>query len=101
MSWSHCGNDSTGRPIGYAHAAKCDHPGCNTDIDRGLSFACGGMHGNTEIGCDKYFCETHLEFTVDNDGEYVRVCEGCMVTLTTSGDWDLHPEDWTVQRIAK
>lgn len=101
MSWSHCGKDSAGRPIGYAHAEKCDHPGCNTDIDRGLSFACGGMHGNTEIGCDKYFCETHLEFTVANDGEYIRVCEGCMVTLTTSGDWALHPEDWTVQRIAK
>jgi hypothetical protein len=99
MSWSDCGKDSQGRPIGYAHAATCDHPGCNKEIDRGLSYACGGMHGNTEIGCEKYFCEDHLEFTVEHDGSFDRVCQGCMAQLTTSGDWALHPEDWTVQRI--
>jgi hypothetical protein len=99
MSWSDCGKDSQGRPIGYAHAATCDHPGCNAEIDRGLSYACGGMHGNNEIGCEKYFCGDHLEYTVEHDDEFQSVCEGCMVVLTTSGDWALHAEDWVIRRI--
>lgn len=99
MGWANCGSDSIGRPIGYAHEATCDHAGCSAKIDRGLSHACGGMHGSTEIGCEKYFCEDHLEFVVEDGEDINRVCESCMVTLTTSGDWALHPEDWTVQRI--
>lgn len=99
MSWSHCGNDSQGRPIGYAHPATCDHPGCNAQIDRGLSYACGGMHGNSEIGCEKYFCGDHLEYTVDDNEDFSTVCEECMVALTTSGDWALHFEDWVIRRI--
>ena len=101
MSWSHCGTDSKGRPIGYSHPATCDHPGCGAEIDRGLSYACGGMHGQTEFGCENYFCEDHLEFTVEDGEDMVTVCEGCMVRLTTSGDWALHPEDWVVRRIAQ
>ena len=99
MSWSHCGKDSTGRDIGYAHSAYCDHPGCDAVIDRGLSYACGGMHGNNEIGCEKYFCADHLEYTVEHDEEFNPVCEGCMVTLTTSGDWALNAEDLVIRRI--
>ncbi len=47
MGWANCGEDSQGRPIGYAHEGICDHPGCEARIDRGLEFACGGMHGDT------------------------------------------------------
>ena len=101
MSWSHCGEDSKGRPIGYAHQATCDHEDCHAEIDRGLSFACGGMHGKTEFGCEQYFCDTHLEFTVEHDDSFDRICESCMVQLTTSGEWALHPEDWVVRRIVK
>lgn len=60
MGWGHCGHDSNGRPIGYSIEAFCDHPGCKKEIDRGLSYACGGMHGETEWGCEKYFCSDHL-----------------------------------------
>lgn len=73
MGWGDCGDDSRGRPIGYYHEATCDHPGCEAVIDRGLSYACGGMHGNECAGgcdevdwsadaevCDRYFCERHL-----------------------------------------
>lgn len=73
MGWGNCGTDSKGRLIGYYHAATCDHPGCRKRIDRGLSYACGGMHGNASAGgddridwsadfpgCEKYFCESHL-----------------------------------------
>lgn len=65
MGWANCGEDSKGRPIGYAHSATCDHPGCNAEIDRGLSYACGNMHGEggarqDDYGCEKYFCTAHL-----------------------------------------
>lgn len=101
MSWSHCGKDSAGRDIGYAHSATSDQPGCKTVIDRGLSYACGGMHGSTETGCEKYFCSEHLEYTVDDNEDFSTVCEGCMVALTTSGDWALHAKDWVIRRIVK
>jgi len=98
MSWSNCGEDKNGRPIGYAHDAVCDHEGCTTEIDRGLSYACGGMHGDDEHSCDKYFCSEHLEHTVQvDDDEYKQICEDCMVKLTTSGEWVLHVEDWVIQ----
>lgn len=67
MGWANCGEDSKGRPIGYAHSAVCDHPGCNKEIDRGLSYACGGMHGDCGgQACEKYFCTDHL-FYVDHE----------------------------------
>lgn len=73
MGWANCGEDSKGRPIGYSHLAICDHPGCSAQIDRGLAYACGGMHGTDILGgdgridwsgdfgsCEGYFCERHL-----------------------------------------
>jgi hypothetical protein len=59
MGWANCGSDSRGRPIGYAHEATCDEPGCTESIDRGLAYACGGMHGEMP-GCEDYFCPKHL-----------------------------------------
>lgn len=72
MGWGNCGEDSKGRPIGYVWAATCDHPECIKQIDRGLAYACGGMHGNEALGgypdnyefgefvCEQYFCGDHL-----------------------------------------
>jgi hypothetical protein len=61
MGWSDCGDDDLGRPIGYAFEAKCDFLGCSVRIDRGLDFACGGMHGEDSDGsCARYFCHDHL-----------------------------------------
>lgn len=81
MGWANCGEDSRGRPIGYAHPATCDHPGCGAKIDRGLSYACGGMHGDDEISCERYFCEEHRQGWVlaDRDGRKVTmgVCAEC------------------------
>ena len=61
MAWASCGTDSVGRPIGYAYRATCDEPGCRRRIDRGLAYACGGMHGADEWSCEGYFCADHLE----------------------------------------
>lgn len=83
MGWANCGFDSQGRPIGYAHEAICDHPGCDQKIDRGLAYACGGMHG--DLGgeaCEKYFCGKHL-FFVDHEAMGYdqltsgQLCETC------------------------
>jgi hypothetical protein len=81
MGWSDCGTDSMGRPIGYAHVATCDHPGCDTVIDRGLSYACGGMHGDDVFSCEKYFCAQHLRHSVQMTGpprrSFTDVCDEC------------------------
>lgn len=86
MGWGNCGDDSKGRPIGYCHAATCDEPGCKKKIDRGLDYACGGMHGkyasdgNTET-CEKYFCHAHLHCVAvpeaPGDSTAISVCAAC------------------------
>jgi hypothetical protein len=79
MGWGNCGHDKDGRPIGYLFKAKCDEPGCNEDIDRGLSFVCGGMHGGDTYGCGKYFCYTHLHFwSIKGCDEIVSLCSECL-----------------------
>lgn len=86
MGWGNCGTDSQGRGIGYVFEGTCDHPGCDTKIDRGLSFACGGMHGEDQVAndvtpCEKYFCTEHLHsFCSDHesdDAEGVDMCLNC------------------------
>lgn len=61
MGYANCGEDSQGRPIGYAHEAICDYPGCSAKIDRGMSYACGGDHGEDNFSCEKYFCHDHMQ----------------------------------------
>lgn len=56
MGWSHCGTDDEGREIGYGIEAECDSEDCTKQIDRGLAYVCGTMHGG-ENGCGRYFCE--------------------------------------------
>lgn len=77
MGWANCGEDSKGRPIGYAHDATCDHPGCTEQINRGLAYACGGMHGDTEYSCEGYFCEKHRQQCLPVDGRLQQVCDAC------------------------
>ncbi len=84
MGWSDCGTDYQGRPIGYAHGAKCDHPGCNKDIDRGLSYACGGHHGSGNWYCDEYYCSEHLIFTDTHEG----IMQLCPVCHNTAVDYE-------------
>ena len=64
MGWANCGTDSNGRRIGYGFVAKCDFPGCRHKIDRGLSYACGDMHGEDNCSCEKYFCSHHRRTVV-------------------------------------
>ena len=90
MGWANCGQDSQGRFIGYAHETTCDHPECDTKIDRGLSYACGGMHGEVGVSngqggdfcptCEGYFCEKHrtmIEADFDGHVKVEGVCAAC------------------------
>ncbi|MBO2658122.1 hypothetical protein I6M50_09520 [Shewanella algae] len=87
MGWGKCGYDSIGRPIGYMFEATCDHHDCSEKINRGLSYACGAMHGNTEFGCEKYFCEKHLQNYVIVHGDCEQVCDSCAKDLLDSGEF--------------
>lgn len=81
MGWADCGEDSKGRPIGYAFSdgVTCDHPGCETKIDRGLAFACGDMHGGDVWECERYFCEAHQHpFREPFEGRCLSVCAECL-----------------------
>lgn len=60
MSWS-IGYDSYWqRDIGYGVPAECDHPKCHEEIDRGLSYVCGGEPYGGDRGCGLYFCGKHM-----------------------------------------
>ena len=61
MCWSYARN-AEGREVGYGVVATCDELGCIKKIDRGLAYACGGMHDGGDQGCGKYFCGKHLFF---------------------------------------
>lgn len=77
------------RFAGYGVPAICEHPDCNKEIDRGMSYACGG-EPFSDFGCDRYFCEAHLHYTGidetkgaicrhrnDCDCESVQLCDKC------------------------
>lgn len=82
MGWAR--GHHNGRQVGYAVAAKCDWPGCDAQINRGLAYACGGMHGEDEASCEGYFCEQHRRGTrrlpspeKPEGYRYVTVCNDC------------------------
>lgn len=63
MGWSVGYDRFWQRDIGYGVPAVCDHPDCNTKIDRGLSYVCGGEPYGGRYGCGLYFCDKHLTAT--------------------------------------
>lgn len=65
MGWSLGFDEHWKRDIGYGVPAFCDHPKCSKEIDRGLSYVCGGgpygenPRDGRRNGCGLYFCEEH------------------------------------------
>lgn len=97
MGWGDCGSDSKERPVGYLHHATCDHPGCDQQIDRGLDYACGGMHGNEDhygrpIACEGYFCMAH-QTVVSIDGLVVGLCFECAKAVEDDEDRENNTPD--------
>ena len=61
MGYSIGYDDRWKRYIGYGVPAYCDHPKCNKEIDRGLSYVCGGEPYGGDNGCGLFFCSDHLD----------------------------------------
>lgn len=59
MSWAIGYDPDWKRDIGYGVPAWCDHPDCSEEIDRGLSYVCGGAPHGGDTGCGLYFCLGH------------------------------------------
>jgi hypothetical protein len=76
MGWSIGFDDKWNRDIGYGVPAVCDHPDCDKEINRGLSYVCGGAPYGGDEGCGLYFCHEHL-FVDENRDEPVVLCERC------------------------
>jgi len=73
MGWSLGYDENWKRDIGYGVPAICDHPGCNTEVHRGLSYVCGGEPYGGDRGCGLYFCTGHLWIS----GRAPQQCERC------------------------
>lgn len=74
---------------GYGVPAVCEQPGCEAEIDRGISYACGG-EPFSEYGCDRYFCGKHCHYSCPRelrkdeeecddecDENHIEVCARC------------------------
>lgn len=85
MGWSIGYDNYWKRDIGYGVPAYCDHPECNEQIDRGLSYVCGDAPYGGEHGCGLYFCSKHQE------GEHQN-CERCSRWLDPFNPKQEHPE---------
>lgn len=62
MGWSIGFDMNWKRDIGYEVPGYCDHPGCMKEINRGLSYVCGGEPYGGEHGCGLFFCEEHRQY---------------------------------------
>src|SRR5690242_10151053 len=60
MSWAIGYDTRWQRDVGYGVPAWCDHPGCEAEINRGLSYVCGNEPYGGDAGCGLYFCARHL-----------------------------------------
>lgn len=72
MSWAVGFDSRWNRDIGYGVPAKCDHPGCDEDINRGIGWVCGAEVYGGEHGCGLFFCGSHRIC-----GDLAIVCERC------------------------
>lgn len=85
MGWAIGFDSNWKRDIGYGVPAICDHPGCGKEIDRGLSYVCGGEPYGGDVGCGLYFCSSHLAYVEDKEGNDVspQICECCVLAFGT------------------
>lgn len=76
MGWSIGYDRKWKRDIGYGVPATCDHPGCAAEIDRGLTYVCGGQPYGGEFGCGLYFCPEHQK-TAGDRRDNAPLCTRC------------------------
>jgi hypothetical protein len=102
MGWSIGYDKNWQRDIGYGVPAECDHPGCFEEIDRGLSYVCGGEPYGGAHGCGLYFCSKHLYMAGDAKNN-AQLCLRCRYgkkayhpkpDLKVWIEWKLNDESW-------
>lgn len=77
MGWSVGYDPKWKRDIGHGVPSVCDRPDCTAEIDRGLSYVCGGEPYGGDLGCGLYFCSAHLCY-VEQAGDWShQVCDRC------------------------
>lgn len=74
MGWSVGYDENWKRDIGYGVPSICDHPDCKEEIDRGLSYVCGGEPYGGDRGCGLYFCSGHLHYADKLEGQFCPRC---------------------------
>jgi hypothetical protein len=107
MGWSIGFDTVWNRDIGYGVPATCDHHGCGANIDRGISYVCGGEPYGGEHGCGLYFCEVHRQ-VAGQSRHNVELCSRCYSgkpPFTPTADrveWVQHKltdESWLIWRM--
>lgn len=95
MGWSIGFDNSWNRDIGYGVPAYCDSPDCWAEINRGLSYVCGGDPFGGERGCGLFFCSHHLFYTARG----VPLCRRC---LRNREPYEAKPDhqDWNQHKLA-
>ena len=82
MGWS-SGMRSDGKEAGYGIPDTCGHEGCSKEINRGISYTCGGIEYLSNFyGCGEWFCESHLYF-----GTKTFICAACIQAEDDISDW--------------
>jgi hypothetical protein len=104
MGWSIGYDTRWKRDIGYGVPAICDHPDCNSEIDRGLAHVCGGEPYGGEHGCGLFFCDSHLYLSNHRPGFYCFQCWTESTPFSPKPDtqewiqWKLTDESWAEWR---
>lgn len=100
MGWSVGYDNKHERDIGYGVPAICDSPGCGEEINRGLSYVCGGAAYGGDSGCGLFFCGSHRYFKTDDKLELCAACRDGQPAFKASADtaewinWKLTDESW-------
>ena len=96
MSWAVGYDSKWQRDIGYRVPSICDHPKCNKEIHRGLSYVCGSEAYGGANGCGLFFCDNHLGTDTKHNGSF---CENCInengEVFTPTQDTD----EWTNHKL--
>lgn len=91
MSWAIGFDSHWRRDIGYGVPAFCDHPKCEAEIDRGLSYVCGGGPYGDDRGCGLYFCYAHVSGVP-------QLCARCRTSKPPFAAKPDHPR-WTAHKM--
>lgn len=105
MGWAIAYEPERDRDIGYGVPAECDHPDCKEQIDRGLSYVCGGRPYGEPHGCGLFFCYEHLlmeDRSEMADGEIetetIQLCERCAANNDEPFEPKPDVEEWVYHK---